>query len=104
MHACLGKVIGRWAEHSRPNNLSTEAWDLLGLWYRRVALAGDAAMGLDRDQLAAHRAELEATHSRKGVEFKLTPAEVTALLTYTSTHRTWTWSCGFRALRRRCHG
>ena len=52
MHACLGKVIGRWAEHSRPNNLSTEAWDLLGLWYRRVALAGDAAMGLDRDFFA----------------------------------------------------
>ena len=39
-------------------------------------------MGLDRDQLAAHRAELEATHSRKGVDFKLLAAEVAALLAH----------------------
>ena len=39
-------------------------------------------MGLDRDSLAAHRAEFEATHSRKGVEFKLLAGEVAALLTH----------------------
>ena len=43
-------------------------------------------MGLDRDALAAVRAELAATHSRKGVEFKLLEREVDTLLAYFDSH------------------
>ena len=49
-------------------------------------LSAHRIMGLDRDSLAAHRAELEASHSRKGVEFKLLAGEVAALISHFDTH------------------
>ena len=40
------------------------------------------AMTLDRDAVAAHRAELTATHSRKGVSFSLLANDIAKLLTF----------------------
>ena len=41
-------------------------------------------MTLDRDSIAAHRAELEAAHSRKGVCFALLKSEANALRDYST--------------------
>ena len=45
-------------------------------------LALPLAMVLDRDSVAAHRAELTATHTRKGVSFSLLANDVAKLLTF----------------------
>ena len=55
----------------------------LGFWEGESASSRPPiAMVLDRDAVAAHRAELTATHSRKGVSFSLLANDIAKLLTF----------------------